>query len=151
MEKITLKTLEDFKAFCSNEKEKENVFASENDAAVFRGYKYFENHLGSCSFNYLSSLIEDEEYLSFPLEIEIIENPIVVEKVGFFSEFFDDPKKAVDYANRCYNIDGFRGIEILGRGLSYEYDRDFCLTALSDNNQDTIAEMLSLIDRDESI
>lgn len=151
MEKITLKTLEEFRAFCESEKAKEKAFLKDNENCYFRAYKYYENHCNTCDYNILDSLIDDIEFLSFPLEIEIIENPITVEQIGFFAKFFDDPKKAIDYANRCYNIDGLRGIEILGRGLSFEYDRDFCFTALSDDNQDTIAEMLSLIDRGESI
>lgn len=151
MEKITLTTLDAYKAFCESEKEKETTFLKDNEACCFRAYKYFENHLNSCSFNYLVSLVEDEDFLEFPLEIEIMENPIVVEKVGFFSEFFADPQAAFAYANKLYNVEGVRGIEVLGRGLSYEYDRDFCFTSLSDENQKEIGEMLALIERDEFI
>lgn len=147
MKKIVLNTVEEFKAFCKIEKQKEDAFLEKNDASVYRGYRYFENHLNCSSFNYLDSLIEDEEFVSFPLEIEIIENPIVVEKTGFFSEFFEDSKKAIEFANKCYNIDGIRELEVLGRGLSYEYDRDFCFTSLSDENQEVINEMLEMIER----
>lgn len=151
MEKITLTTLEDYKAFCESEKDKEKAFRKAHDASYYRAYKYFESHLNTCNFNILEGLIDDEEFLIFPLEIEILENPIAVEQPGIFAEFFEDPQAAFAYANKLYNVEGMRGIEVLGRGLSYEYDRDFCFTALSDENQKEIGEMLALIERDEFI
>ena len=130
MHKILLNSIEDYKVFCDSEKEKEKAFLEKNEACYYRAYKYFENHSNTNDFNILDSLIDDVDFLSFPLEVEIIENPICIEKVGIFAKFFEDPKKALDYANKLYNDDGVRGIEVLGKGLSYEYDRDFVLPHL---------------------
>lgn len=146
MEKITLNTLEEFRAFCESEKAKEKAFLKDNENCYFRAYKYYENHCNTCDYNILDSLIDDIEFLSFPLEIEIIENPITVEQIGIFAEFFEDPRKAFDYAKKLFNEDGVRGIEIIGKGLIYDYDRGLDFSGLSPNEK-SIREMLSMIER----
>ena len=83
MEKILLKTLDEYKNFCKDEELKEDEFLQKNGEAFnYRAYKYFQNYTNTSDYNLLAMLIDDEEFLEFPLEIEIMDNPLIVNILG---------------------------------------------------------------------
>ena len=137
MENILLKTFEEYKNFCTNEELKEKEFLQKNgDAFHFRAYKYLQNYTNTTDFNLLAMLVDDEEFLDFPLEIEIMENPLIVNILGETQYYFDDPQKAFDLANKLHK-EG-KNVDVEGHGVYYEYLDDFYFLNLNGENKNIL-------------
>ena len=144
MKKILLKTLEEYKNFCTDEELKEKEFLQKNGEAFhYRAYKYFQNYSKTSDFNLLAMLIDDEEFLEFPLEIEIMENPLIVNILGESQHYFADPQEAFKLANKLHK-DG-KNVDVEGWGVYYEYLDDYYYLNLTDENKN----ILQFIERED--
>lgn len=140
--KITLNTKKDYLDFIEMEEKKEKSFLEKHEGPYFfRAYKYYQNYTNIEDFSCLSILIDDVEFLEFPLNLEIIENPMMVEVIGGEIKFFEDPQKAFSYANELFKKG--KNVIIEGRGLSYDYEDDFYFINIEKQN----AELLKLVER----
>lgn len=133
MEKVTLTSLESYKAFCETEKEKERDFlAKKGEAYYYRAYRYYENYANTNEFNLLDMLIDDEDFLNFPLEVEIIENPTLVFISKETQYYFEDFKDAYKFANKLHKKG--KDVSVEGLGVYYEYKDDHIYVNLNDDN-----------------